>query len=76
MNWNKWIRQTHRWLSLAFTAAVVANLVAMGVLSKDDPMAMYIGFSALLPLIPLLITGIYLFVLPYTAKQRSAQPAE
>lgn len=76
MNWNKWIRQTHRWLSLAFTATVVANLVAMVVLSKDDPMAMYIGFSALLPLIPLLITGIYLFVLPYTAKQRSAQPAE
>ena len=76
MNWNKWIRQTHRWLSLVFTATVVANLVAMGVLSKDDPAAMWIGFSALLPLIPMLITGIYLFVLPYTAKSRSAQPAE
>jgi hypothetical protein len=76
VNWNKWIRQTHRWLSLAFTVTVIANLVAMGVLQRDDPMAMYIGFSALLPLIPLLITGIYLFVLPYTVKQRSAQPAE
>jgi len=76
VNWNKWIRQTHRWLSLVFTATVVANLVAMGVLSKDDPAGMWIGFSALLPLIPMLITGIYLFVLPYTAKSRSAQPAE
>ena len=29
MNWNKWIRQTHRWLSIAFTVTVIANFVAM-----------------------------------------------
>jgi hypothetical protein len=27
MNWNTWIRQGHRWLSIAFTVTVVANLV-------------------------------------------------
>ena len=29
MNWNKWIRQTHRWLSIAFTVAVIVNGVAV-----------------------------------------------
>ena len=29
MNWNKWIRQTHRWLSIAFTVTVIANIVAL-----------------------------------------------
>lgn len=55
------MRQLHRWLSLAFTIAVIANLVAMGMRSS----AQWVGFLALLPLIPLLFTGIYLFVLPY-----------
>lgn len=55
------MRQLHRWLSMAFTVAVIANLVAMGMQSS----AQWIGFLALLPLIPLLCTGIYLFVLPY-----------
>lgn len=25
MNWNHWIRQTHRWLSIAFTVTVIAG---------------------------------------------------
>ncbi len=29
MNWNKWVRQTHRWLSIAFTVTVIANFVAL-----------------------------------------------
>jgi hypothetical protein len=29
MNWNRWIRQTHRWLSMAFTAAVIVNIIAI-----------------------------------------------
>jgi hypothetical protein len=29
MNWNKWIRDIHRWLSLAFTLAVIVNIVAL-----------------------------------------------
>lgn len=66
MNWNKWIRQFHRWLSMAFTLAVIANIVAM-VMQIE---AMWIGFLALVPLIPLLVTGLYLFALPYVAKRR------
>lgn len=69
MNWNKWIRQTHRWLSIAFTVAVIVNIVAMG---QEQP-AVWVGFLALLPLALLLFTGLYLFVLPYGTKWRSGR---
>ena len=67
MNWNAWIRQIHRWLSIAFTVAVVANLVAM----LQEKQALWVGLLALLPLILLLLTGLYLFVLPHAAKWRN-----
>lgn len=66
MNWNTRIRQIHRWLSVAFTAAVVLNIVFM---VRQEP-AVWAGFLALVPLIPLLITGLYMFVQPYAAKAR------
>ncbi len=67
MNWNKWVRQTHRWLSIAFTAGVIVNLVAVGT----GRYAVWVGLLAGLPLALLLFTGLYLFVLPYTARLRS-----
>ncbi|WP_246745851.1 hypothetical protein [Ciceribacter sp. L1K22] len=69
MNWNRTIRQWHRFLSMAFTLAVITNIGAM-IMQVD---AMWIGFLALVPLIPLLVTGIYLFLLPYVGgRNRSA----
>jgi len=68
LNWSKWIRQTHRWLAIAFTVTVIANFVAM---SKGPPPP-WVTYSPLLPLFLLLFTGLYLFVLPYTAKRRGA----
>lgn len=65
---SKWIRQTHRWLSITFTIAVIANIVAM--FQKSE--ATWIGFLALVPLIPLLFTGLYMFVQPYVAKAGKA----
>jgi hypothetical protein len=67
LNWNNWVRQLHRWLSIAFTATVVANFVAMG-LGEPPPWVVY---SPLLPLFLLLFTGLYLFVLPYAIGWRS-----
>ena len=29
MNWNNWIRQIHRWVSIAFTVTVIVNFVAL-----------------------------------------------
>ena len=67
MNWNNWIRQIHRWLSIAFTLAVIVNVVAM---SQTQP-AVWVGLLALLPLILLLLTGLYLFVLPHATRWRN-----
>jgi hypothetical protein len=69
MRWNRWIRQFHRWLSLAFTLAVIANITAM-ILQVP---AAWIGFLALAPLIPLLVTGLYLFAMPYLARRRGVE---
>jgi len=67
LNWNNAIRQVHRWLSIAFTAAVIVNIAAM----TQQQSALWIGLLALFPLILLLATGLYMFVLPYAAKWRN-----
>ena len=69
MNWNNWIRQTHRWRAIAFTVTVIANFV---VLARGTPPA-WVTYSPLVPLAVLLFTGLYLFVLPYAARWRSAR---
>ena len=66
MNWSKWIRQTHRWLSIAFTVTVIANFVA---LSQGTPPA-WVTYAPLFPLALLLFTGLYLFALPYATRWR------
>ena len=62
-----WIRQVHRWLSIAFTVAVIVNVVAL----VHEAQAVWAGLLALVPLILLLLTGLYLFVLPYAIGWRS-----
>jgi hypothetical protein len=71
LNWNTSIRQIHRWLSIVFTATVIANFVAMG---WGEPPALIV-YSPLLPLFLLLATGLYMFVLPYAARWRGARGA-
>lgn len=70
MNWNKWVRQTHRWLSIAFTVAVVVNIVAV----VQGKYTNKLGLLAVLPLALMLFTGLYLFVLPYATKWRRHGP--
>jgi hypothetical protein len=71
---SRWIRQTHRWVSIAFTVTVIANFVvlAQGAGAPPD----WVTYSPLLPLALLLLTGLYLFALPYTAKWRRARRAD
>ena len=69
MNLNTWIRRIHRWLSIAFTAGVIGYMVVM---TRGQPAA-WVGLFALIPLILLLVSGLYLFVLPYAAKWRRAR---
>ncbi|HZW07754.1 MAG TPA: hypothetical protein VFF65_11590 [Phycisphaerales bacterium] len=70
MNVSKWIRQSHRWVSIAFTVAVIANIVAMARGGTPPP---WLTYSPLLPLALLLFTGLYLFALPYSARWRGEQ---
>lgn len=66
MNWSNATRQTHRWLSIIFTATVVANFVTMAFGKPPN----WIVYSPLPPLFLMLFTGLYLFALPYPAKRR------
>ena len=50
---------------------VIVNFVALG-LGQGQPPA-WVPYSPLLPLAVLLLTGLYLFVLPYTARWRSGR---
>lgn len=69
---NNWIRQVHRWVCIAFTAGVAANIVTIFVLKQDKP-SLWVGLSALLPLVLLLLTGLYMFALPHAAKWRGGR---
>ena len=66
MNWNKWMRLSHRWLSVAFTVAVLVNLVAV----LQGKYTARLGLMAVATLALQFVTGVYLFVLPYTTKWR------
>jgi hypothetical protein len=68
---SKWIRQFHRWVSIIFTLTVIANFLAMAM--GKPPM--WLVYSPLPFLFLLLFSGLYMFVLPYTAKARAAQRA-
>jgi hypothetical protein len=64
LNWNQWVRQTHRWVSIAFTVGVIVNGVAVAMKRYTNA----VGLLALLPLAILLFTGLYLFAMPYAAR--------
>jgi hypothetical protein len=70
MSWNNRVRQIHRWLSIAFTLAVIVNIIANVTTTGQGELALWLGLLALLPLVLLLLTGLYLFVLPYAARWR------
>lgn len=66
MSWTPWIRLIHRWTSIAFTLAVIATFVALGL---EEPIV-WVSYLPLGPLFLLLFTGLYLFVVPYFARWR------
>jgi len=72
VNWNKWIRQTHRWLSVVFTVSVIVTFVA---LAQAKPIV-WVSYVPLFPLALLAFTGLYLFALPYAIRWRSPRRNE
>lgn len=71
MNWNKWLRQIHRWLSILFTLTVIATTIA---LAQEKPIV-WMSYVPLFPLALLFVTGLYLFAVPYFAKWRGGRAA-
>jgi hypothetical protein len=69
LNWNHWIRQFHRWIAIVFTVSVIGVAI---VLAQENPVV-WVSYIPLLPLALLLISGLYLFVLPYAIKRRSSR---
>ena len=64
------IRQVHRWTSIVFAAIVAA---IFGMLGAGTEPAQWIYFLPLFPLFLLMLTGLYLFFLPYAARRRAAR---
>jgi 1,4-dihydroxy-2-naphthoate octaprenyltransferase len=67
-----WIRQGHRWLSVAFTATVVASFIVRAF--AEPPL--WLVYAPLGPLLVLLLSGLCLFGLPYFAGTRRAEARE
>jgi hypothetical protein len=74
LNWNAGVRQTHRWVSIVFTLTVIANFVARARGGGTPPP--WVTYSPLLPLAVLLLSGLYLFALPYVTRSRTPGKGE
>ena len=72
MNWNKWIRQTHRWTAILFTLTIAG---VFAILVMGMPPAMWVYYMPLLPLYVLLPTGLYMFVQPHAGRWRNRRRA-
>jgi membrane protein CcdC involved in cytochrome C biogenesis len=66
LNWNNGVRRIHRWLSIAFTVSVIVTFAA---LAQEKPVV-WVSYVPLPPLFLLMLTGLYLFVLPYATRWR------
>ena len=53
-------------MSITFTVAVLLNFV----LVRQGPYPVWLGVFTLVPLALLLVTGLYMFVLPYAVRWR------
>ena len=64
MRASMFIRQAHRWVSALFTLSVAAIFVTMAI-TTPAPWLFYTPLPFLL-----VLSGIYLFVLPYVRRRR------
>lgn len=61
------VRQAHRWLAIVFTITVVANFAILGMSQRP----LWIVYAPLAPLFLMLVTGLYMLMLPYVARRAS-----
>ena len=72
MGWHRFVRQLHRWVSIVFTATVIGVFASQALGSTLE----WVYFTPLLPLLVMILSGLYLFALPYfSGGRRAAQAA-
>jgi hypothetical protein len=69
MTFSNWVRQAHRWLAIFFTLSVIANFAVR--VFREPPV--WITYSPLPPLFLMLLSGLYMFFLPYVRRARSVE---
>jgi hypothetical protein len=62
------IRQFHRWMAGTFLLAFVVNIIVNFVVKMPEQVTQTIGLATLLPLGLLMLTGLYMLVLPYVRR--------
>ncbi|MGY2060972.1 hypothetical protein ACW9HQ_39400 [Nocardia gipuzkoensis] len=65
MRWTAWVRRTHRWLAIVFTAAVVVTGIALAVRGPQ-----WVSYVPLPPLALLLFSGLAMLGLRYVRAWR------
>ncbi|MCD7061171.1 hypothetical protein [Pelagibacterium xiamenense] len=70
MYWSVWIRQFHRWMAVIFTVVVAGIFITLGVGSEPPMWAYYLPLA---PLAMLMLSGLYMYLLPYAIKWRGAK---
>ena len=68
----KGIRQFHRVTGVVLTVAVVINIAAIAMKVQ----AFWIGLLALIPLLAMMATGLYMFARPYIVKGHKDRATE
>lgn len=66
MKFSHLVRQFHRWVSIIFTALVIATLAASAIPASPE----WVFYTPLPALALMLASGLYLFALPYLRKGR------
>ncbi|MFN3815293.1 hypothetical protein [Brevundimonas sp.] len=63
---SKWTRFFHRWVSILFIATVIAATIAAATGQSTQSPIFYLPLA---PLFVLMITGLYMFALPYVRRR-------
>jgi hypothetical protein len=66
---SKFIRVFHRWTSITFTLVVILIFAMLGMGRQP---AQWLYFVPLLPLFFLVISGLYMFFLPYARRAKAS----
>ena len=64
MNMHRIIRRLHRWVSIVFTLTVIGIFVSQALGHTEG----WLFYTPLAPLMLMMISGLYLFALPYVTK--------